>query len=270
MEERELASIDTGTITVHSDVLYQAELPCSGTDVMLVEVDEPELTVYEDDTLLATYRIDARKDDPPLRGRYLAVWMGILPNYAMQLQAAICKNEAGDPLDDVCERRVVRCEPVCFSRCTIPDNDLQGKGLFARGYHSAGRITPGRVIRWIARCDACNKSFTMEHFHAGMDGSQYFYSEDSSETVVISCYEFTECPGQLAETVSPEAIAAIEEKLPKPKNGSGAFRYYNPFRCPHCKAPYIDFERYPEIRPHEYYGYTYINEVPWMYSAASS
>lgn len=40
------------------------------------------------------------------------------------------------------------------------------------------------------------------------------------------------------------------------------FRYYNPLRCPHCSATFIDFERYKDMRPNEYYGNTYINEKP--------
>ena len=46
----------------------------------------------------------------------------------------------------------------------------------------------------------------------------------------------------------------IEKVLPPCQACSGAFRYLNPLRCPHCRAPYIDFPRYPDIRRSEYYG----------------
>lgn len=39
-----------------------------------------------------------------------------------------------------------------------------------------------------------------------------------------------------------------------------SFRYLNPLRCRHCGAPYLDFIRFPEMRPHEYYGCTVVGE----------
>jgi hypothetical protein len=45
-------------------------------------------------------------------------------------------------------------------------------------------------------------------------------------------------------------------------SNDGVFRYYNSFKCPSCLTPFIDFEKYREIRTQEYYGNVHINEKP--------
>ena len=69
-------------------------------------------------------------------------------------------------------------------------------------------------------------------------------------------------PTQLQLTIDNSTLEIVENKLPKPSNDFGSFRYYNSFKCPHCLTPYIDFENHKEIRPREYYGNTYINQKP--------
>ena len=60
------------------------------------------------------------------------------------------------------------------------------------------------------------------------------------------------CPAALS-TPNPAELAALEAALPLAPDGT-RFRYTNAFRCPHCSAPYIDFEAHPEYRAGEYYG----------------
>ncbi|RZK34283.1 MAG: hypothetical protein EOO61_13855 [Hymenobacter sp.] len=67
-------------------------------------------------------------------------------------------------------------------------------------------------------------------------------------------------PGQLQTAIDETGLKLTEEELPLPVNAVGTFNYYNAFRCPHCLSPYIDIERYKEMRPKEYYGNTYINQ----------
>lgn len=47
-----------------------------------------------------------------------------------------------------------------------------------------------------------------------------------------------------------------------------SFSYLNPLRCPHCTAPYIDFESRPEIRAGEYYGNYLHGTDPQRYNDA--
>ena len=62
-------------------------------------------------------------------------------------------------------------------------------------------------------------------------------------------------PGSPAplSTPEPNALAALEQSLPLAPDGS-SYSYRNPFRCPHCGDPYINFEANPGMRESEYYG----------------
>ncbi len=51
-----------------------------------------------------------------------------------------------------------------------------------------------------------------------------------------------------------DSIARFESGLPSCTQCGGNFRYMNPFVCPHCKQPFIDFSIHPEDRECEYYG----------------
>jgi glycosyltransferase involved in cell wall biosynthesis len=101
--------------------------------------------------------------------------------------------------------------------------------------------------------------------HAGFAKVQYFYSSDSSETLVVPYESIENLPNQLSSPENEIELREVESKLPKPSNNQGEFKYYNPLRCPFCQHPYIDFEKHKEIRPNEYYGNTYINQevIAW-------
>ncbi|WP_442592043.1 hypothetical protein ACSBL2_12540 [Pedobacter sp. AW31-3R] len=136
--------------------------------------------------------------------------------------------------------------------------DLIGKGLFERGVYFSGTVTPTSV-RAICICDVCNRSFTVQHFHGGFSENQYFYSEDAKQTLVVGYHEIEDIPNQLQKEVDETALTDLESKLLQPTRGTGRYRYYNSFRCPHCEVPFIDFEKNKEIRPTEYYGLRHIN-----------
>lgn len=136
--------------------------------------------------------------------------------------------------------------------------DLIGKGLFERGVYFSGTVTPSSV-RAICICDVCNRSFTVQHFHGGFSENQYLYSEDAKQTLVVGYHEIEDIPNQLQKEVDETILTDLESKLPQPTRGTGRYRYYNSFRCPHCEVPFIDFEKNKEIRPTEYYGLRHIN-----------
>jgi predicted amidophosphoribosyltransferase len=62
------------------------------------------------------------------------------------------------------------------------------------------------------------------------------------------------CPQPLQETIDRTTLADVEAKMPLCSACGTRFRYFNPLRCPHCASPYLDFERFPQMRPFEYYG----------------
>jgi len=51
----------------------------------------------------------------------------------------------------------------------------------------------------------------------------------------------------------PSELRKLEAALPPAPDGT-SYSYGNPFRCPHCAAPFIDFQADPAMRPAEYYG----------------
>ena len=155
----------------------------------------------------------------------------------------------------------IRFQPFCLSDANECNQQLIGKGLFQRGLHFSGRITPTSV-RNICVCDRCSQSFTIQHFHAGFSELQYFYSSNSYETLTVPYGAIDNMPVQLQTHIDTLTLEIVEAKLPAPKNKPGTFKYYNSFKCPHCSASFIDFENYKEIRPQEYYGNTYINVNP--------
>lgn len=143
---------------------------------------------------------------------------------------------------------------VRFQRFYLPGaagyEDLTGRGMFWKGLHVKGFITPGST-RLSLVCDICRETFTVESFHAGMMDFEYMYSGSGLYTLMISPEAMGSLPG--LDQLTPEALADFEAKAPPAPDGTG-FRYYNPLRCPHCRAAVIDFERFPQMRPGEYYG----------------
>lgn len=144
----------------------------------------------------------------------------------------------------------IRFQPFFLPGSSITNSDLRGKGLFARGLHFSGRVTPGSILL-SCECDSCHRSFLIKSYHAGFSNSGYFYSGSGKYTITVSLNE-EGAPVALTDP-EPSALAALEMRLPEAPDGLH-FAYLNPFRCPHCSAPYIDFAAHPGLRASEYYG----------------
>lgn len=143
----------------------------------------------------------------------------------------------------------VRFQPFFLAgAATVPD--LTGRGMFARGLHFSGTITPGNILL-SCECDVCHRSFLVRSFHAGFSNRGYFYAASGRYTLTIDSH-VPGAPAALSEP-DPAALRRLEARLPPAPDGT-LFAYLNPFRCPHCSAPYIDFAAHPEIRASEYYG----------------
>jgi hypothetical protein len=148
--------------------------------------------------------------------------------------------------------KAIRFQPFYLPEMTAGNpQDLVGKGFFFRGLHFPGMITPGNVSLGCI-CDVCRRSFRLQCFHAGFSDLVYFFCDGGPHTLTVSSY--VEGTPPLLEYAPPERVAPLEAQLPACERCGGAFRYLNPFLCPHCRAPYIDFQRYPLLRATEYYG----------------
>ncbi|SFB13510.1 hypothetical protein SAMN04515620_1203 [Collimonas sp. OK607] len=178
------------------------------------------------------------------------------PNLACQSDCVITQSEKydseafgrGDAIG-------IRFQPFFLSGAEIKNESLYGKGLFARGLHFSGTVTSGNVIL-SCECDHCKKSFQIRSYHAGFSNSGYFYSDSGKYTITVDD-QVSGCPAALA-VPNPLELAALEAALPVAPDGT-RYRYTNPFRCPHCSTPYIDFSSNPNERPREYYGNYFVD-----------
>lgn len=225
---------------------------------VLAFTDEiPEIKVFENGKIIKRYKLETLTKNPSLKGQFLHSSIRIQANSAVMIDGIISDNEKSF-LDWTDERyEAVRFQPFFLSDKKEYNLQSIGKGLFARGLHYSGTITP-RGVRCICICDECTLSFTIEHIHAAFSEIQYFYSGDSNQTLLVPYHFSDRMPRQLQTEIDLKALKEIEQQISK----ENQFKYYNSFRCPHCSAAYVDFEKYPEIRPNEYYCNTYINQAP--------
>lgn len=224
----------------------------------------PEIEIFENNNLVRTFRIDTLTGNPDLSGQFLHSSIRILANSAVMIDGIISRSATTFLNWNEDGYEAVRLQPFFLSNKNVENTKLKGAGLFQRGLHFGGTITPSGV-RCICICDACNASFTIQHFHAGFSEVQYFYSDDSQETLIVEYNAVKNLPMQLQTNIDPAILQVVESKLPKRVYGYGEFRYYNPFRCPHCSTTFIDFEKNKELRASEYYGNTLINRMPIRY-----
>jgi hypothetical protein len=220
----------------------------------------PLIRVFENLKLKREYLIETLSTNTNLTGQFFHSTIRILKNSAVMIDGIISLSKDNCPnLNDAgCE--AIRLQPFFLTDKEEENQKLIGKGLFERGLHFGRVITPTSV-RVICICDNCKKSFSLEHFHAGFSNSQYFYSSDSKETLVVSDSALKVAPTQLQTKIDLANLTDFENCLPKPKKGQGEYKYYNPFRCPYCSSPFIDFEKYKDIRSKEYYGNKFINHT---------
>jgi hypothetical protein len=215
----------------------------------------PEIKVFENESLIRLYKIETLNTNPDLKGQFLHSSIIIHPNSGVMIDGLFSKQVNYAPQWTDGEYEGVRLQPFYLSNESEYNLALVGKGLFERGLHYNGTVTPTN-IRNICIFDWCNKSFAIQHFHAGFSDAQYFYSTDSKETLIVPYGKIENMPMQLQKEIDISVLEEVEKKL----SDGGKFKYYNSFNCPNCLSPYIDFGKHKEIRPREYYGNTYLNQ----------
>lgn len=188
------------------------------------------------------------------------------PTYAAEADCLVGKSKIPSE-DDLLNGvgRGIRFQPFYLPECSGDPAELTGRGLFFRGLHFAGTITPG-YVSLLCICDSCAKSFRLQSFHSGFGGLAYFYCSQRPHTLTISEYE-NGAPPALGKP-DEQKLAQLEARLPACAACAGRFSYWNSLRCPHCLAPYIDFERHREDRYSEYYGSTLYGAEPQRWESA--
>ncbi len=155
----------------------------------------------------------------------------------------------------------IRFQPLYLPGCESNPEDLAGRGLFYRGFHFSGTITPGNVSLSCI-CDHCKSNFRIQSFHAGFSNSGYMYSTSGKHTIIIPDY-IEGCPPAMGKAEIAK-VSKLEEILPLAEDGA-SFNYLNPFRCPNCNEAFIDFNKYPSERENEYYGNYFFDSKPIHY-----
>lgn len=214
----------------------------------------PEIKIFEDGILIKTFIIEPKNSNPNLKDQFFHSSIRVNSNSSVQIDGYISKHQNSFEKND----EGIRFQPFFLSDKEEINESLKGKGMFQRGLHYEGIISSGN-IRLICICDDCEKSFSLEFYHAGFSEVQYFYSTNSKETLLVPYYnELGKVPFQLQKEINEQELTEIESKLPK--SNDGTFNYYNPFKCPHCGENYIDFIKNKEIRPNEYYVNYHLNQ----------
>lgn len=226
--------------------------------VFELKSSQPTINVYENDKLVRKYLLETLITNPDLTGQFFHSSVRLLKNSAVMIDGIISNEPVKFSTWTDKNYEAIRLQPFFLSDKETENVKLKGQGLFQRGLHFSGTVTPGGV-RAVCICDNCEKSFTVQHFHSGFSEAQYFYSTDSKQTLVVQLHQIKNIPAPLQKDIDTETLKVVEEQLPEPTIGKGKYKYYNPFRCPHCSATYIDFENNKDIRPTEYYGIYLIN-----------
>lgn len=221
--------------------------------------DDPELrlTASVDGLAVREYLLPARQlelaGEPPY---YFHMTLHVLGTLGVMLNCYITHSDEPLSTADSSARygvQSVRFQPWYLPGSQYSNEGLTGRGLFTRGLHASGIITPGNVCSCCI-CDRCARSFVLRQIHAGFSDCQYFYCERGLHTLLV----FESIEGMPFQLQGPDHGLAFQEQLPPCQACNTRFRYYNPLRCPHCNAPYVDFAAYPEMRPNEYYAYFHL------------
>jgi hypothetical protein len=191
---------------------------------------------------------------------WLHLSVRVHPNLACQADCLISDSEHTSEADfQSGKTKGIRFQPFYLSGCAGNPAELNGRGLFFRGLHFSGTITPGNVSLSCI-CDACHRSFRLQSFHAGFGNCGYFYSDSGVHTLIVDG-NVNGCPPAMGKPEA-DALATLEARLPKSSKDGTSFRYTNSLRCPHCGAAYIDFQKFPKDRETEYYGNYLYGEKP--------
>lgn len=223
--------------------------------IIELEGEIPSISIYEGSKLIRKFNIEPLKNNPNLNGQYLHSSIRINSNSSVQIDGII--SNSSSEFDKNGEG--IRFQPFFLSDKEEENQKLKGLGMFDRGLHYVGLVTPSNV-RLVCTCDECSKSFGVEFIHAGFSEVQYFYSSNSKETLIVPYdNKLGPVPHQTQKDFDENLLNAIESKLPATIDGK--FEYYNAFKCPHCFADFINFKDNKHLRPREYYAYMYSNNM---------
>lgn len=222
-----------------------------------VETDRPLLLVTDSSGIRYSYEIGIVQS---LRDHWLHFSFRVSKSFGAEIDCLISKNKnVSDGAFKRGEIDGIRFQPFIMPEAKNAGRDLTGRGLIARGLHYPGWITPAN-LSFLCICDKCRESFAIRSVHAGFSELIYLYCNACPNVMLVK--QASDGAPVLRSMPAPETCEKFEQTLPECNRCGGRFAYYNPFRCRHCNAPYIDFRKYPQERGIVYYASIEVGEEP--------
>lgn len=201
------------------------------TAVMPLTEKDPVIRLYEDGQLTREYCLQTEGEED-FSGKYfhIGVRIGMLgspPVPVAQIDGFVTDTpeERKMTVKDIgyrMEGHFLRCGGISAK---LHLERIRGQDLVAKGLKYVGYTTPSNV-RLIGICQDCGKSLAFHGYAFYMMQCDAAYSDDGQDCFVIE------------EPISDYASWSHEQD-------GKTFRYYNSFCCPHCGAPYIDYQKFP-------------------------
>ena len=255
-DARKRITIKGNNIYIQNHHLYSG-ISNTERETVVLEGQIPKIRVFENDQLIKKFVIEPKDSNPNLDGQIFDCEILVHQDFSVQIRGAIYRDMEHLLYKKPLNVEDLRFQPFYLSHRKENNEKLVGRGMVARGLHFTG-YRDGGNLRLVCICDSCQESFSVDSYHAGFSDAQYFYSTNSKETLMVSFDKIREMPYHYEQNFDKEILAETEKKLPKTEDGE--FRYYNPFCCPHCLAPYNDYQKFKEDRPGDIYAHYYLNK----------
>jgi len=163
-------------------VLFDTEQVCSVTASELPSEKLPVVELRSRDQALhfVGSRGEARTFDMSSAfndgARYFHMSVRVGPSFAVQPDGILTEQRSDDPQQAYKDgAKAIRFQPFFLPESPGRPSELVGRGLFYRGLHFSGTVTPANVSLMCV-CDQCQKSFRLQSFHAGFSNVVYFYA----------------------------------------------------------------------------------------------
>lgn len=222
-------------VEVLKERLELLDMPVIVEGCMALEDDTPAIYIVEDGCTRQEYLLES-KEGESLKGKYflftMVLQMDVMPlSPCMVLQGWISDDpESCDARKDI----EYRLETYYFTngeaseehRRKIAGESLQYKNLDHPGFMMLSER------RLVGICAECHKSFTFQPI-LNAKNETALYSTDGHSVVQIAL---------------DEPAKQIQEAGGYVELDGKRYAFQNAFRCPHCGAPYLDYENKPHLR----------------------
>lgn len=256
LDSKNRITIKGNNIYIQNHHLYSG-LSDIEKEIIILEGQVPKIRIFENNQLIKTFIVEPKYSNPNLDGQIFDCEIRTNGNFSVQIEGAIYKDMEQLLYKKPLDVEYLRFQPFHLSHRKENDEKLIGRGMIARGLHYIGHHDGGN-IRLICICDSCQESFSVDFYHSGFSDTQYFYSSNSKETLMVSFDKIREMPSYYEQNFDENILAKTEKKFPKTTDGE--FKYYNPFCCPHCLAPYNDYQKFKDDRLGDIYAHFYLNK----------